>query len=109
MLDETAALQFARQSIEEQERKACDALVPGDRHKDLRVDTEVSDLAGRLLYLPAWLAAFQYNGKPYRCVINGQSGVVQGEAPLNTFRIVGVIAAVVLVVAVVALVIWLAT
>lgn len=106
-LDRTAALQRARQLIEEHERGACAGLVPGDRHKDLRVDTEVSDLGGRLLYLPAWLAAFQYNGKQYRCVVNGQSGVVKGQAPLNTFRVAGVIAAVVIVVAIVVLILAL--
>ncbi|MEA2529982.1 MAG: hypothetical protein QOG89_1626 [Thermomicrobiales bacterium] len=106
-LDRTAAIQRARELIEEHERSACADLVPGDRHRDLRVETEVGDLGGRLLYLPAWLAAFQYNGKQYRCVVNGQSGVVKGQAPLNTFRVVGVIAAVVAVVAIIALVIWL--
>jgi DNA-directed RNA polymerase subunit RPC12/RpoP len=108
-LDQTAALQRARDLIEDHERSACASLVPGDQHRDLRVETDVSDLAGRLLYLPAWLGAFQYNGKQYRCVVNGQSGVVKGEAPLNTFRVVGVIAAVVVVIAIIALVIWLAS
>lgn len=106
-LDRTAALQQARQLIEEHERNACASLVPGDRHRDLRVETEVADLGGRLLYLPAWLGAFSYNGKQYRCVVNGQSGVVKSQAPLNTFRVVGVIAAVVLVVAIVVVVILL--
>jgi len=108
-LDRTAALQRARQLIEEQERDACDDLVPGDRHRDLRVETEVSDLSGRLLYLPAWLAAFQYNGNSYRCVVNGQSGVVKGEAPVNTFRVVGVIAAIAVVVAIIVLIVMLAS
>jgi uncharacterized protein HemY len=71
----------------------------------LRVNTEVSDLAGRLLYLPAWLAAFQYNGKLYRCVINGQSGKVAGEAPVAKGRVALVAAAAIAVIAVVVLLI----
>jgi DNA-directed RNA polymerase subunit RPC12/RpoP len=106
VLDQTAALDRVRGQIEEKEKSACAGLVPGDRHKDLRVDTRVTDLGGRLLYLPAWLAAFQYNGKQYRCVVNGQSGVVKGEAPVNTFRVVGLMAAVVAVIAIVVLLIW---
>jgi DNA-directed RNA polymerase subunit RPC12/RpoP len=106
-LDRTAALQRAREAIADHERRACASLVPGDTHRDLRVETEVPDLTGRLLYLPAWLAAFQYNGKQYRCVVNGQNGVVKGEAPVNTFRVVGLIAAIALVVAIVVLVIVL--
>lgn len=106
-LDRTAALAQARQQIETQEQSACAGLVPGDRHKELRVNTEVHDLNGRLLYLPAWLGAFAYNDKQYRCVVNGQSGVVQGNAPLNTFRVTGVIAAVVIAVAVIVILIML--
>lgn len=73
--------------------------MPGDRHRDLRVSTDVSELSGRLLYRPAWLVAFQYNGKEYRCVINGQNGQVKGEAAINTFRLAGLIGLVALVIA----------
>jgi hypothetical protein len=100
-LDRTQALDRARTQIEAKEKDACGKVVPGDRQRDLRVSTEISELSGRLLYLPAWLAAFNYNGKQYRCVINGQSGQVKGEAPLNTFRLAGVIGLVALVIAVI--------
>lgn len=106
-LDKTSALQHARTLIEEHEHSACAGLVPGDRNRDLRVDTDITDLAGRLLYLPAWLAAFQYNGKSYRCVVNGQSGVVKGEAPVNKVKVAGVIVAIVVVIAVIVLIISL--
>lgn len=86
-LDQVTALQAARQQIEEHERQACARLVPGDTHRDLRVNTQVADLAARLLYLPIWLASFQYQGKLYRCVINGQSGQIGGEAPVSKARV----------------------
>lgn len=98
-LDSTAALDKARLMIESRERDACARLVPGTRHKDLRVDTRVSDLAARLLYLPAWLAAFSYNDKTYRLVINGQTGKISGEAPVAKGRVVLVAAAAIAAVA----------
>jgi len=94
-LDQTAALETARQQIEQQERDECARLVPGDTHRDLRVNTTVSDLAARLLYLPVWLASFQYKGDIYRCVVNGQSGQIGGEAPVSKGRVLLVIAAVI--------------
>ncbi|HEY8447675.1 MAG TPA: hypothetical protein VIL01_11270 [Thermomicrobiales bacterium] len=102
-LDRTAALERAKKQIESKERDTCSRLVPGSRHKDLRVDTQVTDLAARLLYLPAWLAAFGYNGKTYQLVVNGQSGKVSGEAPVAKGRVAVVIAAIVAVIAVIVL------
>ena len=90
-LDRTSALQVARQQIEREEEAACRALVPGDTHKDLRVQTQVHDLAARLLFLPVWLASFQYKGTLYRCVVNGQSGTISGDAPVSKAKVVLVI------------------
>ena len=98
-VDRTAALQIARQQIEREEEQACRALVPGDTHKDLRVQTEVHDLMTRLIFLPVWLASFQYKGTLYRCVVNGQNGTIGGEAPTSKAKvalvIIGTIAAVI--------------
>jgi DNA-directed RNA polymerase subunit RPC12/RpoP len=107
-LDHTSALEIARQQIEEQEKNACAALVPGDRHRDLRANTQIFDLDGRLLYLPVWLASFQYQDRVYRCIVNGQTGTIGGEAPVSkakvTLVIVGVIAAIILLIVIVRLV-----
>lgn len=93
-LDQTSAFQVARKQIEEQEERACAALVPGDTHRDLRVNTRITDLDARLMYLPVWLASFQYQDTLYRCVVNGQSGQIGGEAPVSKGRVALVAAAV---------------
>lgn len=100
-IDRTGALQVARQQIEKHEQDACRALVPGDTQKDLRVQTEISDLAARLIFLPVWLASFQYKGQLYRCVVNGQNGTIGGDAPTSKAKValvvIGAIAAVILI------------
>lgn len=106
-LDRTAALQVAARQIREQEERACAALVPGDRQKDLRVETTLSDVQSRLLFLPIWMASFRYGGKLYRCVVNGQTGKIGGEAPVAKGRVALVVAGVVLVIAIVVLLVWL--
>ena len=106
-LDRTDARQAARERIEAKERQACAKLVPGDTQKDLRVQTRVDDQSERLLYLPVWMASFQYKGQPYRCVVNGQTGKIGGEAPVAKGRVALVVAAVAAVVAVIALVLYL--
>ncbi|HEX5506552.1 MAG TPA: hypothetical protein VFW96_28305 [Thermomicrobiales bacterium] len=104
-LDLTSALQVAHQQILQHEESACAAQVPGNTHRDLRVATQVSDLAGRLLYLPVWLASFQYKDKLYRCVVNGQTGHISGEAPLSKARVALVVAAVAVAIVVIVLLI----
>jgi DNA-directed RNA polymerase subunit RPC12/RpoP len=108
-LDRTAALQVARQQIEREEQQACSALVPGNTHRDLRVQTQVHDLAGRLLFLPVWLASFQYKGTLYRCVVNGQTGKIGGDAPVSRAKVVFVVIASIAAVVAICLVIMLIT
>ncbi|MFN8515168.1 MAG: hypothetical protein U0841_21810 [Chloroflexia bacterium] len=86
-LDRTSALQVARQQIEREEERACRSLIPGDTNKDLRVQTQVYDLTARLLFLPIWLASFQYKGTLYRCVVNGQTGTIGGDAPVSRAKV----------------------
>jgi hypothetical protein len=39
------------------------------------------------ILLPVWVAAYRYGGKPYRFVVNGQTGKVQGERPYSAIKI----------------------
>ncbi|SIR21767.1 replication restart DNA helicase PriA [Paracoccus thiocyanatus] len=39
------------------------------------------------ILLPVWTAAYRYNGRSYRFVVNGQSGRVQGERPWSAWKI----------------------
>ena len=104
-VDRASALNFATEEIKEREHDACRNLVPGDTQRDLRVNTRVTDVAGALLYLPVWLGSFQYNEKVYRCVVNGQTGTVSGEAPLSKGRIAMVAVAVLVVIAIIVVIV----
>jgi len=41
--------------------------------------------------LPIWMAAYQFQGKTYRFVVNGQTGKVQGERPWSWIKIAGAV------------------
>ncbi|MCA9615592.1 MAG: hypothetical protein KC586_22705, partial [Myxococcales bacterium] len=49
--------------------------------------------------LPLWIAAYRYQDKTFRFLVNGQTGEVQGEAPTSWFKVVMVIAIVVAIIA----------
>ena len=45
------------------------------------------------LLLPVWIMVYQYRDKPYRVLVNGQTGEVYGTAPFSYAKLTGVIAA----------------
>ncbi len=50
--------------------------------------TEFLHSSSRLSYLPMWIFSYNYRGKPYRAVVNGQTGEVQGTKPVSAGKVV---------------------
>jgi predicted RNA-binding Zn-ribbon protein involved in translation (DUF1610 family) len=61
--------------------------IGGDEQRITRIDTDWSDETFKHILLPVWMAAYRYNGKAYRFIVNGQSGKVQGERPWSIWKI----------------------
>lgn len=75
--------------------------IGGDRQRVHNIDTSVKDVTFKHILLPVWLAAYKYNGKTYRFVVNAQTGSVKGERPYSKIKIaLAVIAATVAVAAI---------
>ncbi len=65
--------------------------IGGDRQRIHTVQTDVRDITFKHILLPVWLAAYKYNGKTFRFVVNGQTGRVQGERPWSAWKIAGAV------------------
>ncbi len=61
--------------------------IGGDEQRVHDVDTDWSDETFKHILLPIWMAAYKYNGKSYRFLVNGQTGEVQGERPWSVWKI----------------------
>lgn len=61
--------------------------IGGDTQQIQALDTDFADESFKQILLPVWLAAYKYNGKSYRFVVNGQSGRVQGDRPYSAWKI----------------------
>lgn len=85
------AKQTAHGELVVQEERACDQMVPGDTHRNLRVSSVLRNWSYDLVMLPLWIAAFRYKGKVYRFLVNGQTGEVQGNAPFSYLKLILVI------------------
>ncbi|WP_370275066.1 primosomal protein N' (replication factor Y) - superfamily II helicase [Pararhodobacter marinus] len=78
--------------------------IGGDEQRIHSVDTDHNNERFKHVLLPIWMAAYQYRGKSYRFVVNGQTGKVQGERPWSKWKIAFAILAAIVVVVGVALI-----
>ncbi len=61
--------------------------IGGDQQRITHLRTRHQRMRFKHILLPVWAAAFRYQGKSYRFVINGRSGRVQGERPYSWVKI----------------------
>ncbi|MFC3086364.1 zinc ribbon domain-containing protein [Tabrizicola soli] len=61
--------------------------IGGDEQRIHGIDTAWSEETFKHILLPVWMAAYKYNGKSYRFLVNGQTGEVQGERPWSIWKI----------------------
>jgi hypothetical protein len=100
------AARSARESMDRQLRDLCAASVPGDTHRNLRVDAEYAGETFKHILVPVWLLAYRFRGRDHQVVVNGHTGRIAGEYPRSAWKV----AALVLVgIAVLAVVAWLAS
>lgn len=72
--------------------------IGGDDQRIKIKNTEYDDLMFKLLLLPVWISAFNYNGKLYQFVVNGRTGQVIGEYPKDKMKILAFIIAVIAII-----------
>ena len=80
---QTHAQQIMAQVIRQDVRQD----IGGDEQRINQVSTDYRDETFKHVLLPVWMAAYKYNGKTYRFVVNGQTGKVQGERPWSIWKI----------------------
>lgn len=78
---------IARERMDEVIRQDVRRAIGGDAQRIHRVDTQTSEEMFKHLLLPVWMAAYRYRDKPYRIVVNAQTGRVQGERPWSIWKI----------------------
>lgn len=69
-----------------------------DEVNSIRINTEYSDVKYKHILLPLWTAQYDFKGKKYRYMINGQTGEVSGEAPISPFKVALLIIVIILAV-----------
>lgn len=93
--------QVARKKMDSDIHAACVRDCPGDTHRNMRVNTVYSDETFKHILLPIWIAAYDYQGKVYRYLVNGQTGKLHGTAPYSAFKIAAAVLAALIIIGVI--------
>ncbi|WP_406721178.1 MULTISPECIES: primosomal protein N' (replication factor Y) - superfamily II helicase [Thioclava] len=61
--------------------------IGGDTQRIAAMDPQFSDETFKHILLPIWSAAYRFQGKSYRFIVNGQTGCVSGDRPWSVWKI----------------------
>jgi predicted RNA-binding Zn-ribbon protein involved in translation (DUF1610 family) len=86
------AWEIAREVMREKTKDACMRQASTSMIRNFSMKLDFSDESWRYLLLPVYLAAYQFNGKTYHAIVNGQTGDISGQRPVDWKKIWLVIA-----------------
>jgi transcription elongation factor Elf1 len=89
------AWQEAQRQIREKVEALCKAQIPGDTYRDFSMELRLSQVTTKLAYVPIYILAYRYAGKPYRVVVHGRTAVVGGDRPISWWKVGALIALIV--------------
>jgi hypothetical protein len=88
------ARQYAIEIINQLEQETCRQLYVPGRARNVHVNVRIAGLHGRPVLVPVYVLAYQYRGKVYRFLANGQTGRLTGKVPVSWLKVLGVLVAV---------------
>lgn len=82
------AKSFIRRKLENNIEQKIVAEHRADRARVEKLDVQYSRITYKYLLLPIWLSTYQFKGKTYHFMVNGQTGKAGGETPVSWMRVV---------------------
>ncbi len=86
-IDLVAAAKEAREEMDAAMERLCAAEVPGDTHRNLRVDTDCSGQTFKHILVPIWLLTYNFSTRAFQVIINGYTGAIAGKYPKSWIKI----------------------
>ena len=76
----------ARETIDADVQTAIRRQIGGDQQRVGVVETRYEAVKFRHVLLPVWRSAYRYRNKTYRFLVNGQTGEIAGDSPMEFFN-----------------------
>ncbi len=77
------AWEVARQEMRERAREACRSQASTSNIRNFSMSLDFADEAWRYILLPVYLAAYTYENKVYQVLLNGLTGSISGQRPVD--------------------------
>jgi DNA-directed RNA polymerase subunit RPC12/RpoP len=87
------AWEAGRKVMRDQTRKACLDRASSSMVRDFSMNLDFSDESWRYILVPAYTSVYNYQGKIYQVILNGQTSKVAGPRPVDWTKVWLVIAA----------------
>ncbi len=78
--------------------------IGADEVRNLQIQTAYEEIKFKHILLPFWISAYRYKSKSYKFMVNGQTGEVQGYAPVSFWKVAGVVVLALVIISMVVLV-----
>ncbi|MDY0019816.1 MAG: hypothetical protein RBT47_07435 [Anaerolineae bacterium] len=88
------AWETARQQMREETRTACHDQASTSQTRNFSMSLDFSAESWRYILLPVYLTVYKYQDKAYQVIINGQTGAVGGQRPVDWTKVWLVLAAI---------------
>lgn len=85
------AAKQSRESMHQQLMGICGQRVPGDTHRNLRIQPAYSGETFKHILVPVWLLTYTFGAKTFQVVANGYTGVLAGQYPKSFWKIAFVV------------------
>ncbi|MEJ2600282.1 MAG: hypothetical protein P8Z00_18245 [Anaerolineales bacterium] len=82
-----AAWEQGKENMRERARDACYEDIPTHHVRNFSMTADFANEAWRYLLLPVYVASYQFEGKVFQVMVNGQTGLVAGQKPVAWWKI----------------------
>ncbi|MCI0520993.1 MAG: hypothetical protein L0Z70_12170 [Chloroflexi bacterium] len=81
------AWEIAREKMREDTRRACHGQASTGHVRNFSMELDFNDEGWRYILLPVYLAAYRFREAVYQVMINGQSGKIAGQRPVDWTKV----------------------
>jgi hypothetical protein len=98
----TDAAQQAMRNMERELRELCILQIPGDTYQNLQMQPDWSGRTFKHILVPVYLLTYVYRGKNYQAVVNAVTGRMGGTYPVSWLKVMLIVLAILMVLAILA-------
>jgi len=81
------AWEDARHRMREETRTACRGQASTSKIRNFSMELDFSDESWRYIMVPTYAGAYRYGGEGYQVMVNGQSGAIGGQRPVDWTKV----------------------